>query len=281
MRHPRQTTQLAPQSTGSSSGKADNNSLYLFTFLTTLLLLLTVTFVIVFRSIVLRRRYRRRLGEDIAAGIIPPEGPPSEWGSLRQRVNFGPKPVMWEISLDELENVEKWQDFTPVSGLVVRSNANIPGLVHDADARRLRLPIGFQRIPLFRRPRTIEGRDPRVSATASEGYPLSSPHRHGAPVEGSNATPDTLFVSVVISLPDIQRPSYFHRSRDRADESPGTNNLPRTTASAKGKLRGHLHRNGFGNGEGLPDLALGVAERKWARGAAQKAVDHPEPPTWP
>ncbi|KAF9519694.1 hypothetical protein BS47DRAFT_1336789, partial [Hydnum rufescens UP504] len=79
------------------NGSSSSNSLYLFTFLTTLLLLLAVSCGIVFRSFVLRRRFRRRVEAAIAAGVLLPE----QVDALRRRgPPIGEKPKMFEVHID-------------------------------------------------------------------------------------------------------------------------------------------------------------------------------------
>ena len=78
-----------------------------FTFLATLLLLLAVSCAIVMRSFVLRRRFRRRVEEALAAGIILPQHPP------RKR-DFGEKPRLWDAWLTPTDT--KW------SSIMVRSS---------------------------------------------------------------------------------------------------------------------------------------------------------------
>ena len=72
-----------------------------FTFLATLLLLLAVSCAIVIRSLVLRRRFRRRVQEALANGVILPSPPGGlagamMFGNSRPRRDFGEKPTMWE-----------------------------------------------------------------------------------------------------------------------------------------------------------------------------------------
>jgi len=79
--------------TSSSSGPTPPGSeLYLFTFLTTLLLLLGVSVAIIIRSLILRRRFRRRVQEAIANGVLIP-------GLMTEPTNreIGEKPKMWNV----------------------------------------------------------------------------------------------------------------------------------------------------------------------------------------
>jgi len=65
---------------------------YRFTFLATLFLLLFVSSAIILRSIVLRRRFRRRLEEAILGGVIPH----NPTGRVSRRRAIGEKPKLWE-----------------------------------------------------------------------------------------------------------------------------------------------------------------------------------------
>lgn len=74
---------------------------------------------IIFRSFVLRRRFRQRVEEAIAAGVLLPDGrlAPAAGGSRRGNV-FGAKPVLWEVWMERPEEkVEEW-DNIQVSNVV-------------------------------------------------------------------------------------------------------------------------------------------------------------------
>lgn len=62
---------------------------------------LAVSCAIIFRSFVLRRRYRRRVEEALAAGLAIPEDDVPQWVRRRTkpRVKLGDKPKMWEVAL--------------------------------------------------------------------------------------------------------------------------------------------------------------------------------------
>ncbi|KAH8825402.1 hypothetical protein DL96DRAFT_183484 [Flagelloscypha sp. PMI_526] len=65
-------------------GPVNSSNLYIFTFLATLLVLLAISCLVVGRSFMLRRRYRRRLAEILAEGAIStPESPSSRRRVLR------------------------------------------------------------------------------------------------------------------------------------------------------------------------------------------------------
>ena len=75
-----------------------------FTFLATLLLLLAVSCAIVIRSLIIRRRFRRRYEEALAAGIILPQQ------GIKRR-DFGAKPEMSDSWLAPAAYVPRWTDF--------------------------------------------------------------------------------------------------------------------------------------------------------------------------
>lgn len=78
-----------------------------FTFLATLLLLLAVSCAIVARSVIIRRRFRRRVAEALAAGIVlPPE--PGPFGGIRRQRDFGEKPKLWDAWIVPDPGEENW-----------------------------------------------------------------------------------------------------------------------------------------------------------------------------
>ena len=90
-----------------------NNSLYplcwlwctfRFTFLATLVLLILISFAIIVRSFVLRRRFRRRVEEALAAGAILPV--PAPRGN-RQRRDHRERPIIYDTWVKS--GGEKWQ----------------------------------------------------------------------------------------------------------------------------------------------------------------------------
>ncbi|EIN12620.1 hypothetical protein PUNSTDRAFT_141278 [Punctularia strigosozonata HHB-11173 SS5] len=135
--------------TGNGGNGGAGSSLYLFTFLATLFLLLFVSCAIVLRSFFLRRRFRRRIEEAIAAGVLLP--PASGHGRRR---DFGEKPKIWDAWA--APSGEEWSDIVPVSAkktyasshlssapaqgkLTGRSEPNIGSRMHVMFGRRLPL----------------------------------------------------------------------------------------------------------------------------------------------
>lgn len=87
-----------------SSGDSDFTSTR-FTFLATLFLLLFVSAAIVLRSFILRRRFRRRIEEAIAAGVYinPPFGTPPGPRRILE------KPTLWDVYLTPTSK-EGWSE---------------------------------------------------------------------------------------------------------------------------------------------------------------------------
>lgn len=75
-----------------------------FTFLATLLLLLFVSGAIVLRSFIVRRRFRRRIEEALAAGVLLT--PPFEPSFPQRRLE---KPILWDAALTPASD-EEWRD---------------------------------------------------------------------------------------------------------------------------------------------------------------------------
>ncbi|KAF5369260.1 hypothetical protein D9758_002634 [Tetrapyrgos nigripes] len=105
----------APSSPGNNQQQSPPNqgNLYLFTFLATLLVLLLISCSIVFRSFVLRRRYRRRLQEALASGGVLA---PRTQGSHRKR--FRTRPRFFDVWLNE--GGDTWEDTMPVAACAIK-----------------------------------------------------------------------------------------------------------------------------------------------------------------
>lgn len=88
-----------------------------FTFLATLLLLLSVSCAIVVRSLIIRRRYQRRVAEALAQGIMLPPTPHAQ-----RRRDFGEKPKLWDAHAAPPEDVYgRWKDLMVGHGLLALS----------------------------------------------------------------------------------------------------------------------------------------------------------------
>jgi len=227
---------ISPSDTGAAppgGGGGTSNSLYLFTFLTTLLLLLAVSCGIVLRSFILRRRFRRRVEEAIAAGVLRPEHL-TALGS-RSGTVLGDKPKMWEVWIrqDEKEAAQQdWKDIMPVAATIVPGDktgqTTAPTTSQPAPTRRL-----FGILPARAKPSTLP-------STSSDLPPSTA-----VPTK-----PDSLEVTVLIAMPTPHRAHHHH-----AEAS--------SSSSAKGKDRCEAE-------EELPEVVFGVAEMSWKAGAEWK-----------
>lgn len=274
------------------------------------LAVVAVSCAIIFRSFLLRRQMRQRLERAIAAGVLMPDGQlPPEWGGPRRRVNFGAKPLMWEVSLDAADDaprLEKWEGLTvrnfsliaspyvsmitywpvsaallaqPMSATVVRDDANVTRARRQKTRQSSsRLSIG--RLPFFWRRISQPPGDANANNDASAGLeegitddkyvdPPSAPARHDA----KPGPPDNLVLSVVIAMPDVRRPRYFP-SFLQPEVSDQDYDRP-SSSSEKGKARGAPPRSVYQAEEELPDVVLGVVEREWTKEAQQIASAGP------
>ncbi|KAF8522289.1 hypothetical protein BU17DRAFT_87378 [Hysterangium stoloniferum] len=264
---PTSTQPASPSSTNGAQGQS--SSLYLFTFLATLLLLLAVSCAIVIRSFILRRRFRRRIEEAIAAGVLMPgsldDGLGGGMGRNRRR-DFGEKPKLWEVWVDENGQIHdppskdsssdhdhlgkgegKWEEILPVSATILGSNPSKPGSAsgngNNSSSASLSPPTRTLFSRLFSRraspsatPSALEEQNP--SATELTAYPASV-------VSKERVEEERLQVSVLISMPNPNgRRSH---NRDSVD------------GSLKGKGRGPEFEDTEGDGE-IPDVVFGVAE---------------------
>jgi len=261
-----------------SSPPSQSSSLYLFTFLATLLLLLAVSCAIVVRSFILRRRFRRRIEEAIAAGVLAPgaldDGPGGGGMGRGRRRDFGEKPKLWEVWVDEHgqehtfaqegsskrdslgKGEGRWEEILPVSATVLSSNTPkpipLPGsgsatsllTSEHQNARRL-----FISRILGRRPFTRSSPPAPTQTTQREGDDSESrSHMTYPPIAAKDPEKEDekLQVSVLISMPS---PS-SRRTYGSDVGGPG---------SVKGKEKGPGVDGADGDGE-MPDVVFGVAE---------------------
>ena len=80
---------------------------YRFTFLATLILLVLISFAIVFRSLVLRRRFRHQMEEALAAGAILPMPSLRSNRRRRNRTDPGERPIIYDTWVTP--GGEKWE----------------------------------------------------------------------------------------------------------------------------------------------------------------------------
>ncbi|KAA1467050.1 hypothetical protein DENSPDRAFT_832013 [Dentipellis sp. KUC8613] len=178
---------------GSSGPSPGSSSLYLYTFLATLLLLLSVSGVIIFRSMVIRRRHRQAVLEAIANGTyVPPSPPPG--GRI---IKLGEKPKMYEVSLTQAWYGcdDKWGSISPLSTTL--SSNKLP---EHEEPPRAPTPLPLPDYPLLRFSNPFR-RFPAPERRADEG----------AKAKGNDAPADELpedaeaQVAVLIAMPSPGR----------------------------------------------------------------------------
>ncbi|KAL5501669.1 hypothetical protein ACEPAH_8929 [Sanghuangporus vaninii] len=278
---------------------ATTSSLYLFTFLATLLLLLAISCAIVIRSLVIRRRFQRRVQEALAEGyVFPPNTGPGATPGLggfgaaaRRRFDVGEKPKMWDAHIapppppDEPKEM-KWENLMPVSVRIQSDKLTGAG---QQPAPPVARPTFLETASFglvtghninWRRPRFLNSRTARPpqsntgpssdtsvhgNADASQEPSAHSQAQNSNPDEHSNnANADTVVedASLQVSVM-IAMPSRYRPRVWRGDRSHGR------------QQRQHdLARRGFGAAaeegededeeeEELPDIVLGTAEMPW------------------
>ncbi|KAF8495607.1 hypothetical protein JB92DRAFT_3099808 [Gautieria morchelliformis] len=269
------STEPATETPTSSQGPSNNNaapqssSLYLFTFLATLLLLLAVSCAIVIRSFILRRRFRRRIEEALAAGVIIPGGledGPGGMGRGRRR-DFGEKPKLWEVWVDEHGQVHKdshvggsegdnfgkgegkWEEIQPVSATIVSNSGKTSGHAGGGSTASFPTSEGGHRAFISR----LLGRRAFNGASAASTQSVSE-ERNTSAMELSSETgmakeqakeDEKVQVSVLISMPNPN-------ARKGYEGEIGTE-------GAKGKGKGPGDDGESDEGD-IPDVVFGVAE---------------------
>ncbi|KAL5482562.1 hypothetical protein ACEPAI_9156 [Sanghuangporus weigelae] len=283
-------TNTLPSPTQTNSNNNGNNqpnfattsSLYLFTFLATLLLLLAISCAIVIRSLVIRRRFQRRVQEALAEGyVFPPNAGPGATTGLgalgaaaRRRFDVGEKPKMWDAHIapppppDESKEM-KWENLMPVSVRIQSDKLTGAGQQAAPPAARPTFletasfglvtghNINWHR-PRFLNPRSARppqsntGPSSDTSAHGNAGASQEPSAQNPSPDEhANNANVDTavedarLQVSIMIAMPSRYRPRVW-----RGD----------------GRQQQHGSRaaeEGEDEDEDLPDIVLGTAEMQW------------------
>ncbi|PIL22543.1 hypothetical protein GSI_15232 [Ganoderma sinense ZZ0214-1] len=257
-----------------------SSSLYLFTFLATLFLLLAISSAIIMRGIFLRRRFRRRLEEALAAGAVlsGDDGPGGFGGrSHRRKVQ---RPTLYDLSVlapyfsTSSPHDGNWEKLMPFSGNI---HAEKPEAKASSatDTDPASSPAGG---PRHRQPRiravldgaahllprnrlTRNGNGTRQSPSNPTSAPATAPSTGGGaddapaiPLEQLDPVQRAaeVRVAVVIAMPNPHRSAYVPPSLDEE--------LHQLTPGGKGKMRG---LDGWGDeGEeeaGVPDVVFGVA----------------------
>lgn len=244
------TTDSPPTSTGgppNGGGSPAGSELYLFTFLTTLLLLLGVSCAIIIRSLILRRRFRRRVQEAIANGVLVP-------GLITEPMPrpLGEKPKMWNVWIGDPKNQlansdpaanedgesksngaspNDLADVLPVSATKLESlDTTSPWIPSGLMPSHFRAQESNAHRAFFRRiiPRppplpTVQASDsaPRLEAqdqqaeASSQTSSAIAPGSSGATPPSGSLTPDpsksspnTVQVSLLIAMPSASRSQY-------------------------------------------------------------------------
>ncbi|KAH9841550.1 uncharacterized protein C8Q71DRAFT_737601 [Rhodofomes roseus] len=223
--------------TSSGGGSSEPSSLYLFTFLATLFLLLFVSAAIVLRSFILRRRFRRRIEEALAAGVplTPPWGGPPELFRILQR------PKLWDLFLRPASK-DGWKDTLPIAATVVASKPSHSGgsalSPHEGSP-----DASTSRFALLRRP-FARRRATSTSPTASPN--LSNPQPTDTSAGDVLPRAEVVQVAVMVMMPNPHRPVLRRNS---------------LSISLKGKdksLSGDWDEEE--EEEGIPDVVLGLMQ---------------------
>ncbi|PCH40078.1 hypothetical protein WOLCODRAFT_162076 [Wolfiporia cocos MD-104 SS10] len=235
-------TASATTSNANSGSHTTPSSLYLFTFLATLFLLLFVSGAIVLRSFILRRRFRRRIEEAIAAGVVLA---PQNAGSSRSYRKLE-KPELWDALLAPAAD-DAWRSIMPVAAKT--SFLPSPGAGSGSpDPASTASPLQSATTPS----RSLLRPFVRRRTTAPPSQPLTpvptspQPQSESVPMD-LMATSSAVQVTVLIQMPNPHRPA---RTMDITEQM---------TSSLKGKKRSSYWEDEEEE-EGVPDVVLGVAQ---------------------
>ncbi|KAG9012477.1 hypothetical protein FRB90_006667 [Tulasnella sp. 427] len=244
---PSTTAGSSPTDTSNSTNTGGTNGLYLYTFLITLLVLLSVASLIIIRSCVLRRRFRRQMRAAIEGGggfVLPPsfaEGvtaggiPVVLQGRRRkEKVVLGPKPVMWEVWMEKGKGEGEGDELgLPISTTLVRPalpdplspSATTPSspptgtsppfvLTRETAQEYFGIDVRSFREVVHDNWRHARGNLQRTlsptavnPSTTPNGAGVNTP-KEAVVVEEEEGEERRLAVGYLIAMPDAQRPSY-------------------------------------------------------------------------
>ncbi|KAI0648062.1 hypothetical protein C8Q79DRAFT_925069 [Trametes meyenii] len=242
-----------------------------FTFLATLFLLLAISSAIIMRGIFLRRRFRRRLEEAIAAGVLlsPNDDGSGGFGRSAGRKKLK-RPTLFDVSVlppffsTASPKDGRWERVMPVSANVFSEkpgldpiptspsthSVNPPPRHHILTGHMLLERAGYI-IPRARLRRSAPPRSPRAdsSGAGAGDAPSSSP---AIPLELKDPVlrAAEVQVTVVIAMPNPHRSAYT--------PPVAVPPLPAGFARSKGKAR----ESGAwedADEEGVPDVLIGSA----------------------
>ncbi|KAF9497667.1 hypothetical protein BDN71DRAFT_1504652 [Pleurotus eryngii] len=175
-----------------------SSKLYLFTFLATLFLLLGISALIVFRSLVIRRRLERRINHAIQEGLVAAPGAP---GSKHSRLTK--KPKLHDVWVERGGGA--WEE-VQVGTLSLNFAFEFP--------LSLRLKADRTRAEMASRPRLIAVNESAFWSMILSSNPMRAPNKLGAldenKAEGPSPTETMVQVSILVALPSQS----FHAKGD-------------------------------------------------------------------
>ncbi|KAL1950316.1 hypothetical protein VTO73DRAFT_5440 [Trametes versicolor] len=244
-----------------------SSSLYLFTFLATLFLLLAISSAIIMRGIFLRRRFRRRLEEAIAAGVLlsPTEEAAGGFGRGMGGRRKLKRPTLFDVTVlppyfsTGSPQAGKWERVMPVTASVASEKPGLDPLPPPEPTQpsnpppqpRLTARMLLERagyiIPRARLRRATPPTPRNETSGAGAGSVPPSP---GIPMVQRDPVlrAAEVNVSVIIAMPNPHRSAY----------APPAQAGVRLSDTAKGKAR----ESGAwddGEEEGVPDVVVGSA----------------------
>ncbi|KAI0822282.1 hypothetical protein BC628DRAFT_1459064 [Trametes gibbosa] len=244
-----------------------SSSLYLFTFLATLFLLLAISSAIIMRGIFLRRRFRRRIEEAIAAGVLlsPSDEGPGGFGRSGGGRRKLKRPVLFDVSVlppyFSTANPQdgKWERTMPVLASVASEKPGLDPLPATDATPPSNPPMTNQYLSsVLERAGYIfpRARLRRATPPPPRNEPPNAPSSAGdIPLEQKDPVlrAAEVQVAVIIAMPDPHRTAYV---------SPGAPLLQagvRLSDPGKGKAR-ECGAWDDGEEEGVPDVVLGSAK---------------------
>lgn len=224
-----QPTVSQTSSAGGNQSPATSTTLYLFTFLAALFVLLLISASIIFRTFLIRRRFRRRVEDALAQGVFL-DLQPSVLGLTARYI--GEKPSVHEawVRQDVLREKSQWQAIMPVTAL----------LTHRVEP-------------------TVESRLPHESPQLQRPSFLARFKRHSPPPDSHPDTiirdcttpDDSVTVCVLITMPDPDSPMHLKHSPEDLVKSQLTCGKDPNLGVTSGRASDE---------EGIPNVVFGVAE---------------------
>lgn len=224
-----QSTVTQTSSAGGNQPPSTSTTLYLFTFLATLFVLLLISASIIFRSFLIRRRFRRRVEDALAQGVFL-DLQPSALGLTSRYI--GEKPSVHEawVEPDALQEKSQWQAIMPVTAL----------LTHRVE------PTAESQLP------HESPHQQRPSFLARFKSNPATPDSHPATIIRDYTSPDdSVTVCVLISMPHPDSPMRFKHSPEDLVKSQPINGKDPSLSVTTGRASDE---------EGVPNVVFGIAE---------------------